>query len=71
MKPATDYIKSLWGEEYFPPEPTSRENEMSVAQSAVLNAYRVMLTGDAGREALQEVIYAPFAGLALLGIRCF
>ena len=31
-----------------------------------------MLTGDAGREALQEVIdYAPFAGLTLPGIRYF
>ncbi len=57
---------------FFPPEPTSRENEMSVVQSAVLNGHRVMLTGDAGREALQEVIdYAPFAGLALPGIRDF
>jgi hypothetical protein len=72
VKAATAYIKSLWGEEYFPPEPTSRENEMSVVQSAVLNGHRVMLTGDAGREALQEVIdYAPFAGLALPGIRYF
>ncbi|MCK6372353.1 MAG: competence protein ComEC, partial [Gammaproteobacteria bacterium] len=72
VKAATVYIKSLWGEEYFPPEPTSRENEMSVVQSAVLNGHRVMLTGDAGREALQEVIdYAPIAGLALPGIRYF
>jgi len=70
VKAATTYIKSLWGDEYFPPEPTSRENEMSVVQSAVLNGHRVMLTGDAGREALQEVIdYAPFVGLALPGIR--
>ena len=30
VKAATTYMKSLWGEEYFPPEPTSRENEMSV-----------------------------------------
>ena len=72
VKAATTYIKSLWGEEYFPPEPTSRENEMSVVQSAVLNGHHVMLTGDAGREALQEVIdYAPFAGLVLPGIRYF
>src|SRR5690606_31800903 len=52
VKAATAYIKSLWGEEYFPPGPTSRENEMSVVQSAVLNGHRVMFTGDAGREAL-------------------
>ena len=72
VKAATAYVKSLWGEEYFPPGPTSRENEMSVVQSAVLNGHRVMLTGDAGREALQEVInYAPVAGLMLPGIRYF
>ena len=72
VKAATSYIKSLWGDEYFPSAPTSRENEMSVVQSAVLNGHRVMLTGDAGREALQEVIdYAPFAGLTLPGIRYF
>ncbi|HCL4085458.1 MULTISPECIES: ComEC/Rec2 family competence protein [Pseudomonas] len=72
VKAATSYIKSLWGDEYFPSAPTSRENEMSVVQSAVLNGHRVMLTGDAGREALQEVIdYAPFAGFTLPGIRYF
>ncbi|WIE50664.1 hypothetical protein [Pseudomonas sp. GM17] len=72
LKAATAYIKSLWGDEYFPPGPTSRENEMSVVQTAVLNNHRVLLTGDAGREALQEVIdYAPLAGLALPGIRYF
>ena len=72
VKAATAYIKSFWGDEYFPPAPTSRENEMSVVQTAVLNGHRVLLTGDAGREALQEVIdYAPFAGLVLPGIRYF
>lgn len=72
MKEATAYMKSLWGEEYFPPGPTSRENEMSVVQSAILNQQSIMLTGDAGREALQEAIdYAPFAGLTLPGIHNF
>ena len=72
VKAASAYIKSLWGDEYFPPGPTSRENEMSVVQTVVLNGHRILLTGDAGREALQEVIdYAPFAGLSLPGVRYF
>ncbi|ARP52324.1 hypothetical protein ALFP_0437 [Alcaligenes faecalis] len=72
LKAATQYIKSVWGNEYFPPSPTSRENEMSVVQTALLNDRRILLTGDAGREALQESInYAPQAGLTLPGIDNF
>lgn len=72
VKAAATYIKSLWGEEYFPPGPTSRENEMSVVQTALLNGQRILLTGDAGRETLQEAIdYAPAAGLTLPGINYF
>lgn len=69
---ATTYAKAQWGNEYFPPGPTSRENEMSVVQTAELNGQRVLLTGDAGREALQEVInYASCVGIALPGIDLF
>lgn len=72
VKAATAYLKAIWGNEFFPPGPTSRENEMSVVQTAVLNGHRVLLTGDAGREALQEVIdYAPSIAFALPGIRYF
>jgi len=72
LREATKYIKSLWGDEYFPSGPTSRENEMSVVQAALLNGSKILLTGDAGREALQESIdYAPVAGLALPGINNF
>lgn len=72
IKEATAYVRSLWGEEYFPSAPTSRENEMSVVQSAVLNGHKILLTGDAGREALQEAIaYAPNAAFSLPGIRYF
>jgi beta-lactamase superfamily II metal-dependent hydrolase len=72
FKAATTYIKSAWGEEYFPAAPTSRENEMSVVQTALLNERRILLTGDAGREALQEAIdYAPTVGLSLPGISLF
>lgn len=69
---ATAVIKALWGEEYFPPEPTSRENEMSVVQTALISDRRILLTGDAGRETLQEAInYAPSVGLILPGINLF
>lgn len=34
VRAATAYMKSLWGDEYFPPGPTSTENEMSVVQYA-------------------------------------
>lgn len=72
LKEATQFIKSLWGEEYFPSSPTSRENEMSVIQTALINNSRILLTGDAGREALQEAIsFAPAAGLILPGIHNF
>lgn len=72
FKIATAYIKSIWGDEYFPPSPTSAENEMSLVQYAVLNDKKIMLTGDAGREALQEVIdYAPSVGLTLPGLNYF
>lgn len=37
-----------------------------------MNGQQIMLTGDAGREALQEVIdYAPTAGIVLPGINYF
>lgn len=72
IKKATNYIKAVWGDEYFPPEPTSYENEMSVVQYACINNKKILLTGDAGREALREVIdYAPSIGLLLPGIDFF
>lgn len=42
---------------------------MSVVQYANLSGHRILLTGDAGRDALQEAIdYAPLAGLLLPGL---
>jgi beta-lactamase superfamily II metal-dependent hydrolase len=65
-------VKAAWGDEYFPPEDTSSENEMSVAQYAYLCGRKILLTGDTGRGGLNEIInYAPFAGLALPGIDRF
>jgi beta-lactamase superfamily II metal-dependent hydrolase len=69
---AAALVKAAWGEEYFPPEDTSSENEMSVAQYANLCGKRILLTGDTGRGGLNEIInYAPLAGLALPGIDRF
>lgn len=72
MATAKNLIKSAWGQETFSPNGTSRENEMSVVQYAYLSGKRIVLTGDAGREALAEAAdYAPWAGLSLPGIDRF
>ena len=66
------YIRSSWGEESFPSDPTSAENEMSVVQYAVLCGEKILLTADTGKEGLQEVVdYAPMVGLILPGINRF
>ncbi|MBR1170195.1 ComEC/Rec2 family competence protein [Bradyrhizobium liaoningense] len=65
-------VKAVWGAEYFPPEDTSSENEMSVAQYAYLCGRKILLTGDTGRGGLNEIIfYAPAVGLTLPGIDRF
>lgn len=65
-------VKGLWGHEIFSPEGASAENEMSVVQFARLCGQRILLTGDAGREALTEAAdFAPVAGLQLRGIDRF
>lgn len=73
---ALDAAKSLvaaaWGDEYFPPAPTSPDNEMSVVQYAKICEREILLTGDTGREGLQETIdFAPAVGLTLPGIDIF
>lgn len=69
MKKAINFIASAWNEEVFSTEDTSAENEMSVVQAATLCNKKIVLTGDAGREALAEAAnYAPFAGLILPGV---
>jgi hypothetical protein len=69
---ATSFVKSLWGDEYFPPGDTSSENEMSVVQFARICGKRILLTGDTGRGGLREVIdYAPLVGLDLPGLDYF
>lgn len=72
MKEAAALVRAAWGDEYFPAGDTSNENEMSVVQYAYLNGCKILLTGDTGREGLQEIIdYAPLAGLILPGIDRF
>lgn len=68
LKKVAALVRSLWGDENFPVDGTSCENEMSVIQYAQINGKRVVLTGDAGREALAEAAdFAPTAGLPLPG----
>ena len=72
IKKAISYIKAKWGYEVFPEEGTSRENEMSIIQYAQLCEDRIILTGDAGREALDIAAnYAPNVGLYLPGVDKF
>lgn len=72
VKAASNLIKRAWGAETFPVDGTNRENEMSVVQFGVFSEKRVLLTGDAGREALTEAAdYVQSLGYPLPGIWCF
>ena len=54
---STSYTKSSqFDEEGFSTQDTSAENNMSVVQFATLYGQNILLTGDAGKEALQEII---------------
>lgn len=69
VRTAINFIRAAWGQEVFPEDDTSAENNMSVIQYANLCGKNVLLTGDAGRAALEEAAdYAPYVGLALPGI---
>lgn len=72
VRKAVGFIRSAWGEEVFSDEETSAENNMSVVQYAELCGKRILLTADAGRDALIEASeYAPVIGLRLPGIDRF
>ena len=72
LRKAVAFIKGVWGDEVFSPNATSAENEMSLVQFARLCGETILLTADAGREALTEAAdYAPLAGLALPGVKRF
>lgn len=69
---ATNFVRALWGEEVFAVQGTSAENEMSVIQFARICDNRILLTADAGRQAMDEAAqFAPQAGLLLPGIDRF
>jgi hypothetical protein len=72
MKTVANLAKAAWAQEYFPPEGTSSENEMSVVQYANICDRRILLTGDTGRAGLTEAAaYAPYVGLQLPGVWMF
>jgi hypothetical protein len=69
---AAAFVKAGWGSEKFSSEDTSRENEMSVIQYALLNNHRILLTGDAGRGGMTEAAdYLTSLGVTLPGITRF
>lgn len=69
LRKAVNFIKSAWGEEYFPEDDASSENNMSVIQYACLCDKKIVLTADAGRAAFHEAAdFAPNVGLYLPGI---
>lgn len=68
----TNLVRVAWGEEVFPVQGTSAENEMSVVQFARICDHTILLTADAGRNALREAAdYAPNVNLELPGIDRF
>lgn len=72
IKEGIRYLRALWGQEIFPETGTSPENEMSIIQFAYLNKKRILLTGDAGRQALSNAAaFAKSKGLTLPGIDRF
>ncbi|HEX7026047.1 MAG TPA: MBL fold metallo-hydrolase [Gammaproteobacteria bacterium] len=69
VRKAINFVRAAWGQEVFPEDDTSAENNMSIIQYANLCGQKILLTGDAGRAALEEAAdYAPYAGLFLPGI---
>jgi hypothetical protein len=72
LKEGVKFIPSLWGKEVFPEDGTSCENEMSIVQYASIADHKILLTGDAGRQALDVAAnYAPVIGISLPGIDKF
>lgn len=72
IKEGLNLIKAIWGQESFPEEGTSCENEMSIIQYANICGHKILLTGDAGREALDIAEkYARKIGVNLPGIDKF
>ncbi|MFA5792208.1 MAG: MBL fold metallo-hydrolase [Candidatus Paceibacterota bacterium] len=74
VKQAIRYIVSIWGAENLKgdTEGTTDENEMSIVQYAQFGEEKIVLTGDAGVEALEEAHqYATKIGIILPGVTRF
>lgn len=72
LKAAAKLVTGKWGDESLPDKPTSAENETSLVQFTEFGGYKFLLTGDAGREALQQFVeYALLRGVTLPGIHKF
>lgn len=72
LRSMASFVKAAWGEEYFPASGTSSENEMSVVQYAFIDNKKIILTGDTGRDGLNEAAdYSPNVGLSLPGVNLF
>jgi len=68
-KKAVNFLKGAWGYEVFSTEGTSAENEKSVVQYMRFNNKRILLTADAGREALTLAAdYANSIGIPTPGL---
>lgn len=66
---AVNLVRAAWGQETFPEDDTTPENNMCVVQYASLCGQKILLTADAGRGALTEAAdFAPWVGLNLPGI---
>jgi beta-lactamase superfamily II metal-dependent hydrolase len=72
FKAAANLVKSAWGQEYFPAEGTSSENEMSVVQHISVSNRSFLLTGDTGRDGLTDSAnFAEYIGIDLPGVFAF
>lgn len=66
LRKAASLVVGAWNHEFFPADGTSCENEMSVVQAANLCGKKIVLTGDAGRGALEEAAdFADWIGFGL------
>lgn len=72
LNKALQFLKKAWGVETFSDEETTCENEMSVVQFATICNETILLTGDAGRNALNiSIAYLRKMGINIPSIRKF
>lgn len=74
LRTAARYLRAFWGQENLKgdTEGTSRENEMSIVQYANIAGHKILLTGDAGVEGLEEAYqFAVAIGVPLPGVDRF